>query len=321
MKMINTLFLTCSHFNPTKDELDLLGKTYPQLRVVTESQEKYTQEQISAAEILVGFPKPGDLQYAKNLKWLQTPSSGVQQYANRSLYCNPEILLTNASGTYGRQISDHVIGMIIALNHGFLTYHDQMKTSKWERHYPLKDLWDSTILILGFGDIGQHVAKKAKAHDMQVIALKRTAIDKPSYVDEICVTKDLDQALPKADYVVACLASTSDTDKLLDARRIALMKEGSYLINVARGGIVDQDAVIAALRSGHLAGACFDALSPEPLPPENPLWAMDNVLITPHSSGLSLNDPKMVFSLFFDNLSHYMGDKNLTNPVDFDRNY
>ena len=321
MKKIETLFLRCSHFNPTDAEVANLLKTYPQLSVTTTDEGTYSFEQLEKAEIIVGFPKVADLPKAKNLRWLQTPSAGVMQYVDTGLYANKDCILTTASGTYGRQIGDHVMAMILGFNHMFLTYHDQMKEKKWQRYFPTSDIWDSTILVIGFGDIGQNVARLAKAHDMHVIAVKRTPVDKPSYVDELYTTDQLDRLLPTSDYVVVCTASTPETENLLNAKRIGLMKQGSYLINVARGALVDQDAVIEALEMGNLAGAGFDATEPEPLPPENKLWSFPNVLITPHSSGLSPSDPAKVFSIFTDNLGQYLGDKKMKNVVDFARKY
>jgi phosphoglycerate dehydrogenase-like enzyme len=298
-----------------------LKENYPQLVLTITEETTYSTDQIEKAEIIVGFPRVEDLPKARNLKWLQTPSAGVMQYVDKNLYINKNIVLTTASGTYGRQIGDHVIGMIIALNHQFLTYHNQMQTKKWERYFPTSDIWESTILIIGFGDIGQNVAKLAKAHHMNVVAVKRTPAAKPSYVDELVTIDQLDRILPTADYVVVCTASTPDTENLINAKRIGLMKQGSYIINVARGSLVDQDAVIEALEKGKLRGAGFDATQPEPLPPENKLWSLPNVLITPHSSGLSPSDPAKVFSIFADNLKHYTNDEKMKNIVDFTRKY
>ncbi|MDT4763045.1 D-2-hydroxyacid dehydrogenase [Sphaerochaeta sp. PS] len=321
MKKIETLFLHCSHFNPTEAEISFLKTTYPQLSITSTEETAYTAEQIEKAEIIVGFPRAEDLPKAKNLKWLQAASAGVLQYADKGLYVNKDCILTTASGTYGRQIGDHVLGMIIAFNHQFLTYHNQMKTKIWARYFPTNDIWESTILIIGFGDIGQNVARLAKAYGMRVIALKRTPTDKPAYVDELLTVEHLDRMLPTADYVVVCTASTPETEKIIDARRIGLMKQGSYIINVARGSLVDQEAVIEALEKGKLGGAGFDATEPEPLPPENKLWSLPNVLITPHSSGLSPRGPSKMFSIFADNLKHYLTDKNMKNIVDFERKY
>ena len=191
-----------------------------------------------------------------------------------------------------------------------------MKNMLWQRYFPTSDIWESTILIIGLGDIGSNLAKRAKAHEMHVIAIKRTMIEKPQYVDELYTTESLDRILPRADYVVVCTASTPETEGIMHAKRISSMKKGSYIINVARGSLVDQEAVIAALEIGH-----FDATEPEPLPKEHKLWSMPNVFISPHASGMSPSDPHHVFEIFHDNVKHYLGDRRMSNLVDFDRQY
>ncbi len=315
------LLLTCSHFNPNEDELRRLSNSYPDVNFTIMDEQAYTEDQLGSAEIIVGFPHPGDLKKASNLKWLQTPSAGIAQYVDTSLYVHQDILLSSGAGTYGRQIADHVVGMIIGFNHNFYHYHDQMKTQQWERYFPESDIWDSTLVIIGFGDIGNNLAKRAHALGMHVIAIKRTPFEKPSYVDELYTTESIDQVLSRGDYVVMCAASTAETDNLLHKDRIGLLKKGSYFINVARGGLVDQQALTEALERGQIAGAALDVTDPEPLPKGHKLWTMPNVFITPHASGLSKSDPHQVFEIFFENLGHYLNGQHLRNQIDFARKY
>ena len=322
MSKIEALFLRCSHFLADEDEIKRVNDKYPFINVTAVDEKDYTDEQISKAEIIVGFPKPKDLIKAVNLKWLQTPSSGIEDYAKKELYVNKDILITRATGTYGRQIADHTMGKILGFQHFLFTYRDQMKQSLWKRYYPSKDLWESTLLIVGLGDIGTQVAKRAKASEMHIIGIKRTLGEKPDFVDELYTLESLDEVLPKADYVVIAISLTDKTKHLFDAKRLSLMKKGSVLINIARGTIIDQDALIESLNSGHLGAAALDVTTPEPLPSDSKLWKFDNVLITPHSSGLSYSDPHQVFDLFFANIEHYLNDqKQMRNLVDFSRQY
>jgi len=321
MNRIKTLFLTCSHFNPDASELARVAVTYPELQVTIAGEDSYTPEQMAESEIIVGFPKTKDLLMAKNLKWLQTPSVGVGQYVDKQLYADEGILLTNAVGTYGRQIADHVIGMIVGFNHCLFTYRDQMREQKWERYFPGSDLWESTLLMIGFGDIGKNLAPRAKAMGMQVLAVKRTLTGKSNSVDELHTVDELDSLLPRADYVIVCVASTPQTEGIMDKMRIGLMKKGSYLINVARGTLIDQDALINALERGQLAGAGLDVTEPEPLPKDSKLWNLPNVLVTPHASGLSKSDPHQVFEIFFKNAGRYLKNEKMQNLVDFTLKY
>jgi phosphoglycerate dehydrogenase-like enzyme len=321
MKQIQALLLTHSHFNPTADDIARLKQTYPMIAVTIADHATYDPAILTDKEIIAGFPKPAHLQEAKALRWLQTPSSGVGQYMDRSLFSVDDVMITNAKGTYGRQIASYIIGSIIGFNHHLFTYRSQMAQRLWKEYLQKKDLWDSTLLIIGFGDIGNHAAQLAKAHGMRVLAVKRTAASPPEYVDALHTIDELDTILPEADYVALAVASTDQTNHLIDRHRLSLMKRDAYLINVGRGNLVDQDALIDALQANEIGGAALDVTNPEPLEAESPLWAMENVLITPHASGLSHNDPARVYSLFFENLGRYVRGEELKNRVDFTRGY
>lgn len=321
MKSPAILFLTHSHFHPDDGELQLFHSLYPHLEVTTLKGTTYTSEQLAKAEIIVGFPKPEDLVHATSLRWLHAPSSGVTQYADKALFARKDVLLTNSSGTYGKQIADHIIGMIIAFNHNFFTYHNQMKERVWKNIFPSHDIWESTLLIVGLGDIGTNLAKRAKAHGMRVLAVKRTPSEKPSCVDALKTIDELDSLLGQADYLALCPAYTKETEHLIDARRLSMMKSTAYLINVGRGALVDEQALIEALETKRLAGAGLDVTQIEPLPPTSKLWSLENVFITPHSSGLSPSDPHQVFSLFLNNLRKFLHGEPMQNLVDFQRKY
>jgi phosphoglycerate dehydrogenase-like enzyme len=319
---LNLLFLTGSQLLATKQEIDRLKDLYPSFNVTTIKEEDYTIEQLEKAHIVVGFPKPKDLINAKNLMWLHTPSSGIASYARKELYANPNIIITRSTGVYGRQIADYVMGSITAFYLNLFTYHKQMKQQLWKAHTPTKDLNQSTILIVGLGDIGSKVAIRAKAAEMRVIGIKRTFNEKPSYVDEIYHLDKLDELLPKADVVVLSIARTDQTVNLINQQRLELMKEDAILVNVGRGALVDEDALIKALKNNQLRGAILDVTKVEPLPKESKLWSLGNVLVTPHSSGISKSDPHEVFNLFMKNLDSFVNDKNkMVNKVDFTLQY
>jgi phosphoglycerate dehydrogenase-like enzyme len=321
MHVIPTLFLTSTHFCPNQAELTKLKTEFPQLQLNIVQGSNYTREQLQEAQIIVGNPKAEDLKYATNLRWLQTASSGVGPYTELDVYARKTVFLTNAKGTYGRQIADHVLGTIIAYNHLFFTYYEQMKSKQWKSYFPSSDLFDSTILIIGFGDIGKNVAIRAKAHEMRTVVIKRTESEKPSYVDEMATMDKLDSFLPEADYVVLCAASTDQTKHIINSQRIASLKNSAYIVNVGRGSLIDEQALIEALENKVIGGAALDVTEEEPLSPTSKLYSLPNVFITPHSSGLSDTDPRQVFSLFFENLGRYLQSKEMVNLVDFQRKY
>ena len=321
MNTIPILFLTGTHFCPDEKELEKLHAAFPQISLSFAEMNAYTESQIQEAEVIVGSPRPDDLKKAIHLKWLQTPSSGVRPYTDLSRYAHSDVLLTNARGTYGKQIADHVMGAIIANNHQFFTYYDQMRSKLWKSYFPATDIFDSTILIVGFGDIGENLAKRAKAHEMHVVVVKKTPIEKPSYVDHLETIENLDSLLPQADYVALCAASTDETNHLLNKERIALLKSDAYIVNVGRGSLIDEEALIDALESGKIGGAALDVTQEEPLAQSSKLWTLPNVFITPHSSGFSYSDPHKVFALFFENLGRYLTSERLINLIDFSRKY
>jgi len=315
------LLLTSDYLNPSNKELEQLVELYPEIEFMSRENSKYDIEDIKKAEIIVGDPKLKDLKQAMNLKWLQLPSAGCLPYTDTNIYANEKVLLSNASGTYGKQISDHVLGFIISFNHNFPLYQKQRKEHLWKGVFPKKDIEESTVLIVGFGDIGKHVALKTKALGMKTIVIKRTSIEKPIYVDKIGVTKDLKNYIPESDYVCLTLPLTPETVNLFDKECFSLMKKDSYLINIARGNLVDEEAMIEALRNGQIAGAGLDVTKREPLEDDSPLWNLENVNLTPHVSGCSLNDPKLVFNIFRENLKNYKKGIPLKNQVDFKIKY
>jgi phosphoglycerate dehydrogenase-like enzyme len=319
---MHILLLKCSHLLVEDKELKKLKSLFPEIDYSVSDENSYTLDQLSNANIIVGFPKVDDLKKAKNLIWLHTPSSGIEDYAKSDIYFNKDIIVTRSTGVYGRQIANHAMGMIYGLVHSLFIYRDQMKSKKWLPIFPVKDLWESTILIVGFGDIGNQIAIRAKASQMKVIAIKRTLTEKPNYVDELYEPNELDNLIPRADFIVLSTPYTSETKDMFNAKRLGLMKKGSYIINVSRGQLIDQEALIKNLELKHIGGAGLDVTHPEPLPEDSKLWSFENVLISPHASGLSYSDPHLVFELFLENLKHFMSNKLLMkNKVNFNIEY
>ena len=194
----------------------------------------------------------------------------------------------------------------------------QQSAHQWERH-PIDTIDGRTLLVVGMGNIGTGIAKRASALGMRVIGLS-TAPGESPYAEKVLAIEDLDACLPEAHFVALTLPRTGRTRGLFDAARLARFKSGSYLINIARGDIVDEAALIDALKDGPIAGAAMDVFSEEPLPTENPFWDMENVIVTPHTG-----DPKdwerRAVEIFCDNLERYIKGEALINIVLPDRGY
>lgn len=319
--MRNILVIYTTGFEFTKDQEDKLTADFPQCGFTFRQDTCVDGDSIKNAEVIVGFPKPELVKKAENLKWLHLSSIGVDKHIDKSIYQNEEILLTNSSGTYGKPISDHVLGLMIMLARNLHFFRDQQAQHLWNKIDANKDLFHSTLCIIGLGDIGKNLAVKAKALGMKVIGIKRTAAQLPGYLDELYTTEALDQVLPQADFVVLSLATTKETVNLMSRERLGLMRKDAYLINIGRGALLDQEALYDALNTGSLAGAAIDVTTPEPLPEDSKLWGLKNLIITPHVSGKSPTTCQRQFSVFYHNLERYLSGKELDHVIDFDLMY
>jgi phosphoglycerate dehydrogenase-like enzyme len=218
------------------------------------------------------------------LKWLHSFSAGMDPVMRSSIAALP-IFITNSSGIHAVTISETVMGFIIAYNRTFPFMFQKQREHVWAKgmtRAPV-EATGKTVGIVGAGAIGAQVAVRARAFGMRVLGLRRHPAPAPNY-DEMLVNDRLDELLARSDYVVIATPLTDETRHLIGTEQFKLMKKSALFINVARGGVVDQDALIAALREGEIAGAALDVTDPEPLPEDSPLWDMENVIITPHMS-------------------------------------
>ncbi|WP_320128661.1 D-2-hydroxyacid dehydrogenase [uncultured Sphaerochaeta sp.] len=319
--MTNVLIMYTAGFKFDDCQVAKLTSDYPQCTFTVTDDTQVTVEQLEAAEVIVGFVKQEFIKKAKNLAWLHLSSIGVDKHIDKSIYCNPNILLTNSAGTYGKSISDHILGFMIALSRNFPFFQANQSKALWCKKDAAKDLFGSSVCIIGLGDVGMELSRKLKALDMYVIAVKRTITEKPSFIDELHTTDELDLVLPKADFVVLCLATTPETVNLMNRNRLKSMKKDAYFINIGRGTLVDQEALYDCLSHKEIAGAAIDVTTPEPLPEDSPLWKLDNLIITPHCAGKSPSTGKRHFQIFHDELGRYLNGERLKNLIDFKLRY
>ncbi|PUU88174.1 MAG: phosphoglycerate dehydrogenase-like oxidoreductase, partial [Halanaerobium sp.] len=309
--MSSILVLTNEIFDlPQKAEAEIRGIA-PEIKFdVVESSSDYS-ELIKKSEIVFGWPKTDLVKKSENLKWLHLPSAGVDRYANKEIYQNQDIVLTNSSGVYGKPIAEHVFAMIMAHNRNLINYAYDKKEKKWQRKNEIKDFFNSTVGILGLGDIGSTIARRAKAWGAQVLALKRTAAELPDYVDQIYLNKDLNKLLKRSDYVILTLPATPETKGIIGRKEFKRMKNSAFVVNIGRGSLIKQEELVEALEKGWIAGAGLDVTEPEPLPETSKLWEMDNLILTPHTSGFSPTNDQRRFEIFKDNLKNYLNQEEL----------
>ena len=270
----------------------------------------------SDTNIVLGNILPADAQALADLRWLQTNSAGVEQYL-QDCVLTPDTILTSASGAYGLAVSEHMLALTMALIRHLPAYFTNQKNHVWDNAGSIISVEGSTIVILGLGDIGSCYARKVKALGAHTIGVRRHPGDPVEGVDEIHTIDELNTLLPQADLVASVLPGGSATYHMMNEERLALMKDGAYLINCGRGTFIDPEALLEALESGHLAGAAIDVTEPEPLPESSPLWDAPHLIITPHVAGnFYLEETKnRVVRIMCRNLKAFLNGEDIINVI------
>jgi len=304
-----------------------LRKAFPGMGVVHLPDYNKLDPELPHADIFVGWSlRPHQFAAARRLKWLHSTAAGVAQLMYPELRASG-IAVTNASGVHTVPIAEHVLGLLIALARRFPSAFRHQAA----RHWGQQDIWDepvrprelrgATLLLVGLGNIAREVARLARAMGLRVIAVTRSGRAAPEHADHVAPASALDTSLAEADFVVLAAPETPETHHLMNAARLARMKPSAYLVNVARGSLVDETALVAALREQRIAGAALDVAGEEPLPPSSPLWTLDNCFFTPHLSGASDSLWERQAELLFDNLDRWFSGRHLRNRVDLNRGY
>ncbi|KKK37188.1 2-hydroxyacid dehydrogenase [Mesobacillus campisalis] len=295
----------------------------PQWNIIAQRNPDAWLAHLNSAEIIVGWKK--EISEALNsdspLRWVQSWSAGVNSMPLKKME-EMNVILTSANGVHAYPISETIFALMLALTRNIHMYVKNQLNRKWH-HSGLKlELHGKTIGIIGVGAIGLETAKIAKAFGMEVIGIRHSGNPEKN-VDEMYLPKQLDEVLPRCDYVVVTLPLTSETSGLFGKEQFALMKTTSIFINIGRGAIVKENELISALSNGEIAGAGLDVFEKEPLNEDNPLWDMDNVIITPHTAGSTEHYAKRVLQdIFIPNLKAYCDGKVPSiNLVDYKKGY
>lgn len=282
------------------------------------------------------LPHPQD---APRLRWVQLHWAGIDHLKDEPLYTDSDVVFTTASGIHAVNVAEYVMAQILAFSHHLpRMFKDKLDATwpedRWARYVP-KELRGAVLGIIGYGSIGREVARLGQAFGMKVLAVKRNLrrLADDSYIlpgtgdpeaeipERIYPVQALHSMLHECDYVVLTVPLTEETRHLVDAAALAAMKPTAFLVNVSRGGVVDEKALTTALEKGNLAGAALDVFGTEPLPPESPLWKLPNVLISPHVSGFTPYYDERATELFAENLRRFVVGEPLLNVVDRARGY
>lgn len=305
-----------------------LARDFPQLDIVLRNSYEGIEDHLREAEVIFTISlRPEQLAVARSLRWIHAPTAAVHQFMFPELI-HSDIVLTNSREVHGPVVAEHVMALMFALAKkipqavAFQQKRVWGQEAMWTQGTHLQELSGATLGLIGVGSIGSRVAQIASAMGMRVIAV-REHVEKgtPPGVDAVFPLAEFDSLLRQSDFVVLAVPLIEATERLINASRLAAMKPTAYLINVGRGPQVDEAALADALRSHRIAGAALDVFEREPLPADSPLWALENLLITPHTAGLTDKLWHRHYDLFSDNLRRYLAGQPLQFVVDKHKGY
>ena len=255
---------------------------------------------------------------ATNLRWANFVSTGIDQHPFLPALHERKVRLTTSAGSNGEPVGHTAVCGLLMLARNFPRWLTAQRERRWDParmpHFP-RDLPGQTALIVGLGSIGSEIARLARALGLKVIGVRRSPQRPGDPVDELHPPQKLAELLPRADWLIIASPLTAETRGMINADLLARLPQGARIINIGRGEIIDETAMIEALRSGHLGGAYLDVFEKEPLPTESPLWDLPNVLISPHNSAAASGNDERVYQMFLANLEHWQHKQALTNEV------
>lgn len=305
-----------------------MAQQFPRLEIVQRNTYDGVEDYLRESEIVFTLSIPPDqFVAARKLRWIQAPTAAVHQFLFPELI-NSDVILTNAREVHGPVVAEHVLALIFALAKKIpqaavlQQAHVWGQEAMWTEGVHLLEIAGSTLGLIGLGSIGRRVARMASALGMRVIAV-REHLEKqiPEGVSTVFAPSEFDQFLGQSDFVVVAAPLVPATDGLINAARLSAMKPSAFLINVGRGPQVDESALVEALRTRRIAGAALDVFDREPLPADSPLWDFKNLLITPHTAGLTEKLWHRHYDLFSANLSRYLTRQPLEFVVDKHKGY
>ncbi|HEY4387277.1 MAG TPA: D-2-hydroxyacid dehydrogenase [Ktedonobacteraceae bacterium] len=304
-----------------------------QTEVIYQKDDAAFKEALAEAEIVCGsLPSDNWRELAPHLRWLQNPGAGIDRLLNTSIMApDSGVIITTAAGVHQYVISEYVFGSMLMFNRSWPTMvelqakHIWPHTAQEHQEYPLRkqELVDRTLGIVGLGSIGRRIAQVGRAFGMEILASRHStqAGDSDPDVDRLFSSEQLHEMLSQCDYVVLALPLTKQTKHLIGEAALRAMPAHSYLVNIGRGDIIDEQVLIRALRENWIAGAGLDVTSQEPLPADSPLYDLPNVILTPHISGGHDRYAERLGKLFIENLRRYRAGQPLRNLVDTQKGY
>jgi phosphoglycerate dehydrogenase-like enzyme len=294
-----------------------IQSVWPEAEIVDAGQERIAEE-LPGADVFCGHakvPVPWDETVKRGrLKWIQSSAAGMDHCLVPSVVAS-DITVTSASGVLAKQVADHTLALLLGMLRDLPTYFRAQQKREFIRR-PTRDLHGARVGVIGLGGNGRLLARVLKAFETTIIGTDWFPEQKPPHVDEVLPAEAVDELLPQVDVLILAAPLTEHTRGMIDARRLRLLHKDAVLINVARGPLVVERDLVDVLRSGHLWGVGTDVAEVEPLSPDNPLWDMPNIIITPHVGGQRASRIDDMTDLFCENLRRYRVGKPLINFID-----
>ena len=309
------LFLDQEHF--PKQKLQRIKEIAPNMELLITQDRDKVESVLDKVEIISGW-FPFDLVLmAHNLRWVQQWGAGADWLLHYPEAVVMDFLLTNVSGIHATPISEHILAFMFTFARGFHFANTFQKNKDWKSPgwQEVFELAGKTLLLIGIGSIGARTAESASSLGMRVLGIRRNPSLDSSGVEAMFGPDHLIDILPEADFVVITVPLTRETKEMIGERELKQMKQTAYLINIGRGGTINENALINALKNGTIAGAGLDVFDDEPLPENSPLWAMENVVITAHYAGRTPHYDERAISIFLGNLKRYISNEPLNNVV------
>lgn len=319
MREAGTILLGFEPGTLSEAQLAQVQEAAPGMRILVTRDRGEIEAALDGIEIAVGGLPRDLLPRACNLRWFQQWAAGADWLLRYPEAVNLDFVLTSASGVHPIQISEHVFAFLLAFAREFHRAMRAQGRRKWipqDRHADLFELAGKTMVLIGVGTIGAQTARVATAFGMRVLGVRRHPGVSVPGVEAMFGPNQLLDVLPEADFVVVTAPLTRETQGMIGERELRAMKPTAYVVNIGRGGIIREDALIRALKEGWIAGAGLDVFESEPLPEDSALWGMDNVIITSHYAGITPHYNERAMAIFLDNLRRYRAGEPLRNVVD-----
>lgn len=297
----------------------MLRERFPELDVTTAKDEETLSRHIADADILIAWRFPLDvLRRAKKLRWIQLTSAGAEHLLPASEDLR-HMVVTNARGIHAELMADYVLGVMVMLQWDFPRLLRNQQVRRWSHQFT-EPLAGKTLGIVGIGSVGREIARRASILGVNVVGVKRIPVP-VAEINRVFGRDQLGTMLSLSDFVVLAVPATPETSGMIGEKEFYAMKRTAYVINIARGTVINESALVRALQERWIAGAALDVFENEPLPVESPLWAMENVIITPHVAGEPAAYARRVMEIFGRNLERWKTGGTLQNVIDFERGY